>query len=51
MDGVKHGVIIFSKITNNEDLENLSKELWKLNQYDKNEKDRVLLYVNLSAMV
>ena len=40
---------IFSKITNNEDLENLSKELWKLNQYDKNEKDRVLLYVNLSA--
>jgi len=40
---------IFLKIKNNEDLENLSNELWEVNQYKKNEKDRVLLYVKLIA--
>ena len=40
---------IFLKIKNNEDLGDLSNELWEVNQYEENEKDRVLLYVELIA--
>ena len=40
---------IFKNIEDKIDLENLSKKLWKENQYDINENDRVLLYVNVNA--
>jgi len=41
--------VIFKNIEDKVDLENLSKKLWKENQYDINENDRVLLYVNVNA--
>ena len=40
---------IFKKIEESENFEKLSSELWENNQYKYNEKDRVLLYVNLLA--
>lgn len=40
---------IFLKVKKGVGLEKLSEELWNKNQYEKNEKDRVLLFVKLRA--
>ena len=40
---------IFKNVEDKIDLENLSKKLWKENQYDNYEKDRVLLYVKINS--